>query len=257
MMEKKILNGKTIIVTGTARGMGHQMVETFASFGGSVFALARKRTEEHQAYCTDVARKYGTEVIPVYFELTDYDAMREAIKTIRSYKKRIDGLVNNAGITYNALLQMTKIDELRKVMETNFFAPYIFTQYIVKLMVRNQSGSIVNIASTAALDGNAGKSAYGPSKAALITMTKCLAEELGGSGIRANAICPGVTDTEMISHMHGYIYDIEKDAASLKKNAKPSDIANAAAFLLSDLSSYITGQALRVDGGITTRIKGI
>ena len=257
MMERKILNGKTIIVTGTARGMGHQMVETFASFGGSIFALARKRTEEHQEYCSEVAGKYGTEIIPVYFELTDYDAMREAIKTIRSYKKKIDGLVNNAGITYNALMQMTKIDELRKVMETNFFAPYLFTQYIMKLMIRNQSGSIVNIASTAALDGNAGKSAYGPSKAALITMTKCLAEELGGSGIRANAICPGVTDTEMISRMHDYIYDIEKDAASLKKNAKPDDIANAAAFLLSDLSSYITGQALRVDGGVTTRIKGV
>ena len=254
---KNILEGKTIVVTGTARGMGHQMVETFAALGGSVFALARVKTEKHQNYCEEIGSKYGTEIIPIYFELTDYEAMKNAVKEIRSFGKRIDGLVNNAGITYNALLQMTKIDELRKVMEVNFFAPYLFTQYISKLMVKGQGGSIVNIASTAALDGNAGKSAYGPSKAALITMTKCIAEELGGNGIRANAICPGVTDTEMISHMHGYIYDIEKEAAALKKNAKANDIAEAAAFLLSDLSSYITGQVLRVDGGITTRVKGI
>jgi 3-oxoacyl-[acyl-carrier protein] reductase len=133
----------------------------------------------------------------------------------------------------------------------------MLTQYVSKLMMRNKAGSIVNIASTAGLDGNAGKSAYGSSKAALITFTKCLAEELGGMGIRANAICPGVTDTEMISQMHDYIYEIERNATALKKNAKVGDIANVAAFLLSDVSSYITGQVMRVDGGITTRKKGV
>ena len=152
---------------------------------------------------------------------------------------------------------MTKMEDVRRVMETNFFAPYLLIQYISKIMVRTGGGSIVNIASTAALDGNAGKSAYGPSKAALITLTKCLAEELGDKGIRANAICPGVTDTGMIAQMHDYIYEIEKNAASLKKNGKPQDIANTAAFLLSDMSSYITGQVIRVDGGITTREKGV
>lgn len=252
-----ILSGKTIILTGTARGMGNKMVEVFSSLGANVFALARTETDEHRKYCGNISEKYGTQVIPVYFELTNYDAMKEGIKIIRSYKLPIDGLVNNAGITHNALFQMTKIDDVRTVMETNFFAPYLFTQYITKLMEKNHAGSIVNIASTAGIDGNAGKSAYGPSKAALIALTKCIAEEFGRSGIRANAICPGVTDTDMISGMHGYIYDIEKKAAALRKNAKPNDIANVAAFLISDESSYITGQVIRVDGGITTRVKGV
>ncbi len=254
---ERILNGKTTVITGTARGMGRQMVEVFSSLGGNVFALARKHTQEHEECCRELSEKNGVSVIPVYFELTDFEAMKEAVKEIRSYKFCIDGLVNNAGITHNALVQMTKEEDLRRVMEVNFMAPYMLTQYISKLMMRGQGGSIVNIASTAGLDGNAGKSAYGASKAALITLTKCIAEELGGSGIRANAICPGVTQTEMISQMHDYIYEIEKEAAALKKTGKPEDIANAAAFLISDLSSYITGQVIRVDGGVTLRKKGV
>jgi 3-oxoacyl-[acyl-carrier protein] reductase len=252
-----ILLEKTIIITGTARGMGRQMVETFAKEGANVFALARKDDKEHRDYCNKVADENQVKIIPIYFELTDYEAMKEAIKEIRSYKLNIDGLVNNAGITHNSLVQMTQMSDLRNVMETNFFAPYMLTQYVSKLMMRNKAGSIVNIASTAGLDGNAGKSAYGPSKAALITFTKCLAEELGGMGIRANVICPGVTDTGMLLHMHDYIYEIERNASALKKNAKPDDIAKVAVFLLSDLSSYVTGQVIRVDGGITTREKGV
>lgn len=256
-MGKKILDGKNIIVTGTAKGMGLAMMELFSKLGASVFALARKETEEHLELCKKISLDNNVEIIPLYFDLTDEDGMKEAVKNIRSTKKKIDGLVNNAGITHNSLCQMTKMEDVRRVMETNFFAPYLLIQYISKIMVRTGGGSIVNIASTAALDGNAGKSAYGPSKAALITLTKCLAEELGDKGIRANAICPGVTDTGMIAQMHDYIYEIEKNAASLKKNGKPQDIANTAAFLLSDMSSYITGQVIRVDGGITTREKGV
>ncbi len=162
----------------------------------------------------------------------------------------MDGLVNNAGITYNALFQMSNMDEVRRQMEVNFFAPYQFTQYIVKLMVRNKKGSIVNIASSAGLDGNSGKSAYGASKAALITMTKSIAEELGAVGVRANCIAPGITDTEMLLTMPEYIVEDTKKSVDLQRVGKPADIADAAAFLISDLSSYITGQVLRVDGGM-------
>lgn len=256
-MGRRLLEGKNIIVTGTARGMGEAMLERFSKMGASVFAHARKETVEHKALCQKISEDNNADIFPVYFDLTDENAMKEGIKYIRSTKRNIDGLVNNAGMTHNSLVQMTKMDDVRHVMETNFFAPYLLTQYISKMMVRTGGGSIVNISSTAALDGNAGKSAYGPSKAALITFTKCLAEELGNNGIRANVICPGVTETEMIAYMHDYIYEIEKNAASLKRIGKPEDIANTAAFLLSDMSSYITGQVVRVDGGITTRIKGV
>lgn len=247
-----VLAGKTIIVTGTTRGMGHQMLQTFASEGANIIAHARKETSAHKDYCADLTDKYKVEIRPIYFDLTDNDAMKSAVRDIRGYKINIDGLVNNAGITYNALFQMTNMEEARRQMEVNFFAPYIFTQYISKLMLRNPNGaSIVNISSSAALDGNSGKSAYGASKAALLTMTMCISEELAASGIRANVICPGVTETDMIDTMPDYIVEGQKEATFLKQLGSTSDIANTALFLLSDLSSYVTGQVLRVDGGIT------
>ena len=118
-------------------------------------------------------------------------------------------------------------------------------------MVRNKKGSIVTFSSTAAQDGNSGKSAYGASKAAILTMTLCISRELAASGIRANVICPGVTATDMLSTMPDYIVDIQKEAAFLDKIGEPSDIANTAMFLLSDYASYLTGQVIRVDGGVT------
>lgn len=248
---KKLLEGKNIIVTGTARGMGRQMVETFAKNGANVFAHARTETQEHKAFCKKLEEKNNVQVIPLYFDLRNADAMKENIKIIRGTQLPIDGLVNNAGITYNSLFQMTNMEELRNQMEVNFFAPFLFTQYISKLMIRNKKGSIVSISSSAALDGNSGKSAYGASKAALLTMTMCISEELAASGIRANVICPGVTATDMLSTMPDYIMDIQKEATFLKRVGVPADIANTALYLLSDYSSYITGQVIRVDGGVT------
>ena len=248
---EKILEGKNIIVTGTAKGMGKQMVETFAENGANVFAHARTETDEHKTFCKALEEKFGIQVMPLYFDLRDIDAMKEVVKTIRGTKLSIDGLVNNAGITYNSLFQMTSMEELRNQMEVNFFAPLLFTQYISKLMTRNKKGSIVSISSSAALDGNSGKSAYGASKAALLTMTMCISEELAATGVRANIICPGVTATDMLSTMPDYIMDIQKEATFLKRIGTPVDIANTAMYLLSDYSSYVTGQVIRVDGGVT------
>jgi 3-oxoacyl-[acyl-carrier protein] reductase len=135
-------------------------------------------------------------------------------------------------------------------MEVNFFAPYLLTQYISKLMVRSKKGSIVNVASTAAFDGNAGKSAYGASKAALVAMTKSIAEELGPSGIRANCIAPGITETEMLATMPDSIVEGVINIVALRRAGQPADIAWVAAFLASDRASYITGQTIRADGGM-------
>ncbi len=257
-MMEKMLAGKTVVVSGTAKGIGYQMVETFAANGANVFALARNETDEHLAYCQKMAESHGVKVIPVYFDLTDAEAMKDGIKKIRNEKLDIDGLVNNAGTTLTALFQMTGMDDLRRVFETNYFGTFLLTQYISKLMVRNKKGSIVTVASTAALDGNSGKAAYGSSKAALISLTKTISEELGNSGIRANIICPGVVKTPMLdANMHEYILNAEIEASALKEIGQPSDIANTAMFLLSDHSSYISGQVIRVDAGVTRRNKGI
>lgn len=258
MMVKRLLEGKTVIVTGTARGIGKKMAEKFAASGASVFALARTETDTHKSFCEELENSYHVVVTPIYFDMTDYEAMKEAERKIRSFHTPIDGLVNNAGISPDtALMQMTTISTLRNTMETNFMAPYIFTKYIVKMMMKNRKGSVVNIASIRGVDPNAGDSAYGASKAALIMMTKTLAAEVGSFGIRANVICPGLTETDMISQLQNQNRTFEMEATSLGKFGLPDDIADAALFLLSDLSSFVTGQAIRVDGGVTTVKKRI
>ena len=250
-MMKKILENKNVLVTGTARGIGNTMVEVFAAQGANVIAHARKDCIEHRDFCENVSQREGVQIVPVYFDLTKQDEIKSGFKEIRNLKIPIDGLVNNAGIGGNSLFQMTRMEELRNIFEADFFGPYLLTQYISKLMVRQGKGSIVNISSTSAMDGNAGKSAYGSAKAALITLTKSLAEELGSNGIRANAICPGVVDTSSIHAMPDYIIDIERDATYLGKLADTNEVANLASYLISDESSYITGQAIRIDGGKT------
>lgn len=250
MGTEKLLEGKTILVTGTSRGIGHEMVELFAANGANVFAHARMDSEDHLNFCKELSDRAGVMVMPLYFDLRDTEAVRGCVKEIRSTKLPVTGLVNNAGISYNALFQMTDIEELREQFEVNFFAPFVLTQYIVKLMLRNGGGSIVNISSIAALDGNSGKAAYGSSKAALLTLTKCISEEMASSGIRANAICPGITETEMADKLSAHIVDMTKEDTFLQKLGNTKDIANTVMFLLSDDSSYITGQVLRVDGGI-------
>ncbi|MDR2033427.1 MAG: SDR family oxidoreductase [Helicobacteraceae bacterium] len=246
----KLLEGKTAIITGTNRGIGRAMLEVFAQNGANILAHARGATDEFEAFCRDIGEKYGVEIRPLYFDMTNYEAMKAAAKEIMVSKTPIDALINNAGIVYNALFQMSSLDEVRKQMEVNFFAPFVFTQLIVKLMLRRKSGSIVNIASSAAFDGNEGKSAYGASKAAIVAMTKSIARELGAEGIRANCIAPGVTETNMIFSMSELIANSIKDQSDLRAHAKPTDIAKCAAFLASDRASYITGATIRVDGGL-------
>ncbi len=247
---RKLLTGKNAFITGTNRGMGLSMLEKFAENGACVWAHARSLTPEFKKKCGEISGKYGVEVRPVCFELTDYDSMKEAVRDIFRSKIPVDILVNNAGVTANFLFSMTPADEVRRQMEVNFFAPYFLTQQILKIMTRYKSGSIVNIASAAALDPTSGKSAYGASKAALIAMTRSVSAENGEKGIRANCIAPGIVETDMLDTLPEYIIQEIKDTTALGRPGKPENIADAAVFLASDLSSHITGQVLRVDGGM-------
>lgn len=245
-----MLKGKNAIITGTNRGIGKAMLEEFAINGANIWAHSRIETPEFIADINALAKKYNVIIRPLCFELTDYDAMKIAVKAVMASKIPVDILVNNAGITYNALFQMSSIDQLRNQFEVNFISVFIFTQYISKLMVRHNKGSIINIASTAAFDGNPGKSIYGSTKAALVAMTDSIAAELGINGIRANCIAPGITETEMLASMPEAVVVEAKETSDMRRGGKPSEIARTAVFLASDLSSYITGQTIRVDGGI-------
>jgi 3-oxoacyl-[acyl-carrier protein] reductase len=249
-MNKRLLEGKNAIVTGCARGIGKSIVEVLSSNGANLWACARSQSIDFEKYLEDLSKKFNVNIKPIYFDLSNKDDMKIAVKQIMADKINIDILVNNAGITYNSLFQMSTQTNIEKVINVNFTAPFLFTQYIVKLMLKNNNGSIINISSSAALDGNAGRAVYGASKAALLCATKALAAELGDQGIRANVIAPGITETDMLESMSE---DVIKDTVmntDLKRSGKPTDIANAVLYLASDLSSYVTGQVLRVDGGM-------
>jgi 3-oxoacyl-[acyl-carrier protein] reductase len=209
--------------------------------------------EAHEALTRDLSSKYGITVRPIYFDMTDREAMLGAVKTIRSSGASVDCLVNNAGVTHNALFEMSKEDDLRRVMEINFFSVYFFTQYIVRLM-RKSGGSIVNISSVVGSDGHRGQSAYGASKAAVDTLTKTLSQELSGRGIRANAVAPGMTETDMVTTLSdatrdNAIHEVA-ELVPMGRFGRPEEIADVALFLASDCSSFITGQIIRADGGL-------
>jgi 3-oxoacyl-[acyl-carrier protein] reductase len=244
------MKNKNIIVTGCARGIGKEIVNTLSENGANVWACIRKPSEEFSQYCTELSQKYNNTITTVYCDFTDQEQIKTAAKTIMSDKKPIHGLVNNAGIILNRLFQMTSLEDARKQMDVNFFAPFLFTQYIVKIMIRQKLGSIVNISSTAAQDAYSGRSAYGSSKAAVICLTQTIAAELAEYNIRANAICPGITQTDMIENISQEVIQETINKTKLHRIGQPKDISNAVVFLLSDLSSYMTGQVLRVDGGM-------
>ncbi|MDR1027813.1 MAG: glucose 1-dehydrogenase [Clostridiales Family XIII bacterium] len=250
----RLLQGKTAVVTGTRRGIGGRILERFAENGADVWAHARTESAEHEEFARNLSARHGVAVNPIYFDMTDRDAMFDAVKTIRSSGSGVDCLVNNAGVTHNALFEMSKEEELRNVMETNFFSVYFFTQYMVRLMLKKGCGSIVNISSVVGLDGHKGQSAYGASKAAVNTLTRTLALELGGKGIRVNAVAPGMTETDMVTTLP----DVTRDNAlreveylvPMGRFGVPDEIAEVVLFLSSDLSSFVTGQIIRADGGL-------
>lgn len=238
-----------IIITGSNRGIGKAMVEAFAESGANIWACARKANPEFEAWLSEKAEANGVWIKPVYFELTDTEAINAGIQSIIDEGQPIDVLVNNAGISTVGLLSMSKVEEIEKLFNVNYFAMLRIIQKVSKRMSRQRKGCIINMGSIAGLEPQPGKIAYGSSKAAVMMMTKCLAKELGPMGIRVNSIAPGPIETEMI---HQYKDDmLEKLAAesALRRLGKTEEIAQVAVFLASEQASYINGEIIKVDGG--------
>lgn len=246
----RLLENKNIILTGSNRGIGKAMLDVFAENGANIWACTRKNTDEFEQYCKKLSEKEKVDIRIVECELTDVDDIKRAVKEIMTSKLKVDGLVNNAGIIYNALFPMSQLERVKEQFEVNFFAPYLLTQYVIKLMLKNKSGSIVNLASMTGLDGKNGQSAYAGTKAAVIGFTKTLSKEFGESGIRINALAPGYIETDMLSSLPEDKLEEVKRQINLRRTGTPKEVAKAAVFLLSDLSSYITGEVIRVDGGM-------
>ena len=246
-----LLKNKTAVITGCSKGIGKKILEIFSSNGATIFACTRNVNEEFKNYLEDLKKKFNNEIIPIQFNLNEENEIKKASNEILSSKKNIDILVNNAATIHSAIFQMTSMKKLKEIFEINFFSQTLFTQYILKSMIKNKSGSIVYISSSSALDGNEGRSAYSSTKSAIIAQAKVLSRELGVHNIRVNTIAPGLTNTDMMKDNTPVELIKEfKSRISLKRIANPEEIANVVLLLSSDLSSYITGQVIRVDGGM-------
>tara|TARA_X000000368_G_scaffold310244_1_gene248158 strand:- start:405 stop:1145 length:741 start_codon:yes stop_codon:yes gene_type:complete len=245
-----MLENKNIVVTGSLQGIGKQSVKSFAELGANVIACSHYYDDGFLEFCKEIASQNQVEITPLKADFTDDKDVKEVGKIIYKMDCNIDGLTNIAGITKDAIFQMTSMQDVRAIYEVNLFSTMLLTQLVTKKMLKNNSGSIVNVSSISAIDGVGGQLAYSSSKASILGMTKTLSRELGASGIRVNAVAPGVIDTEMNKNVPSEILDERLENTSLKRMGDPKEVSDVIAFLLSDMSSYINGQVIRIDGGM-------
>ena len=246
-----LLKDKTAVITGSNRGIGKSILELFSENGANIIACSRNLDEEFLKLIENLKKKHKNKISPTKLDLNDEKKVKETASKISLSNDKIDILINNAGAIHTALFQMTSAEKFKEIFQINYFSQTIFTQQIIKNMIKNKSGSIVYISSTSGVDGNEGRGVYSDSKAAIISQSKVLSRELGVFNIKVNTIAPGLTNTNMMTE--NTTKEKIKDVVgrlSLKRLADPSEIAKVALFLSSDLSSYVTGQILRVDGGM-------
>lgn len=245
-----LLKDKVAVITGANRGIGFSIARTFLQNGAKVIACTRSLDNQKEDLLIQLNPDGINQLQLIHLDLSDEQVIKLAIKEIMTTNSKIDVLVNNAGIASGGLFQMTTMKELHRLFDVNFFGQILLTQGIARLMQRYNAGSIINISSAAASIADPGTLGYGSSKAAFARASLSMATELGASGIRVNAISPGVTRTDMFDQMTPIARDKLINSSSLKRAAEPEDIANMALFLASDLSKFVTGQVLKVDGGI-------
>ena len=245
-----ILKDKVAIITGCNRGIGKAILEIFVQNGATVFACSRKETNEFSQFIELLKRQYNASIFPIYFDVEKIEEIKQGLKLIREKKLNIDILVNNAGITSNELFLMTSLESIQKQMDINFKSVFVISQYVSKMMIKNKKGSIVNISSISALGGDCGRALYGATKAAVSSLTKTMATELGATGIRVNAVAPGFINTDMKDLLSEDALQENLNHSKLKRMGEPKEVANVAMFLASDLASYVTGQIINVDGGV-------
>lgn len=233
------------VVTGASRGIGLEVATRLASQGHVVAACSRARSDGLDAL---MAASPTVRFFP--FDLANAEAVKACAQRLHKELPRIDALVNAAGVAAGGMFSMTRIEDMKRTFDVNYFHQILFTQYVAKKMVRAKSGAIVNIASVAGLMTDAGTLAYGGSKAALIHATGVLATELGPFGIRVNAIAPAVVETDMAAEMDPKARAAMDARSALSGIVTAGDVADLVAFLVSDASTKMTGQILRLDRGL-------
>lgn len=234
------------MITGCNRGIGRAIMEAFLKEGAKVIACSRRVDDALLAEYNLL----GGEIIPIAMDLSDEDSIKNGMKEVQALKIPIDILVNNAGIAKFRPFVMSKIDDFKEMMQVNVYAPALISQYVVKNMLKQKKGSIINFSSISGLDANAGNAAYGVSKAGIASLTRTMSRELAKANIRVNAIAPGFVETDMNKQIDEDYMNSMKQQISLGRIAYPEEVASLAVFLASDESSYMTGQVIRIDGGM-------
>ena len=242
-------SGKNVLVTGASRGIGRDIALVLAGYGLKVWINYRSDPNPADELKDEIISNGGSAAV-VKFDITDEDAFKEGIKVIVDSDGELSYLVNNAGITLDKLAIRMKTEEFSKVIEANLTSAFVGCREALKLMNKKRFGSIVNISSIVGESGNAGQVNYSASKGGLIAMTKSFALEGASRGIRFNAVTPGFIATDMTDKLSDEIKQSYIDKIPLKKFGNPKDVAEAVAFLLSDSAAYITGETLRVNGGM-------
>ncbi len=247
----KLLEGKVAIITGGSRGIGRGIAKIFAQQGANVaFTYSSSVTEANQL--EEELKTFGVKVKGYQSNAADFNQCEQLVEEVVKDFGTVDILINNAGITKDTLLMRMSEEDFDKVIQVNLKSVFNMTKAAQKIMLKQRKGSIINISSVVGVQGNAGQANYAASKAGILGFTKSIALEMGSRNIRCNAIAPGFIETEMTAALKPEIVEGWRNAIPLKRGGQPEDVANACVFLASDLSSYITGQVLRVDGGMIT-----
>ena len=247
----KLLEGKTAIITGATRGIGHGIATSFAKQGCNVAFTYNSSVNAAKVLETELNR-FGVKAKAYRSNAADFIEAQELVDRVLKDFGTVNVLVNNAGITKDNLLMRIIEEDFDKVIEVNLKSVFNMTKAIQRTFLKQRSGSLIHMSSVVGLKGNAGQSNYAASKAGIIGFSKAIALELGSRNIRSNVIAPGFIETEMTDQLAEDVVQKWRDGIPLKRGGKPEDVANACIFLASDLSNYITGQVLQVDGGMLT-----
>ena len=245
----KLLEGKVAVITGAARGIGKEIALKFASEGADI-AFTDLVIDENGKKTEEEIAALGVRCMGYASNAADFAATEETVKQIKDDFGRIDVLVNNAGITKDGLMLRMTEQQWDAVIAVNLKSAFNYIHAVLPIMIRQKSGSIINMASVVGVHGNAGQANYAASKAGLIALAKSIAQEVGSRGIRANAIAPGFIETAMTAALPDEVRAEWCQKIPLRRGGKVADIANVATFLASDMSGYVTGQVIQVDGGM-------
>ncbi|MBT4881042.1 3-oxoacyl-[acyl-carrier-protein] reductase [Flavobacteriales bacterium] len=247
----RLLEGKTVIITGASRGIGKGIAEVFASHGANIAFTYRSSDEKAKALEKELSSN-GCKAKGYKSDASDFDAAQQLAADVLEEFGSIDVLVNNAGITKDGLLMRMSEDDFDRVMDINMKSVFNMTKAVLRPMLKQRKGSIINMSSVVGVKGNAGQANYSASKAAINGFTKSTALELGSRNIRCNSIAPGFIETEMTEALGEDQIKEWRNTIPLKRGGSTEDIANATLFLASDMSAYVTGQVLHVCGGMLT-----